>query len=129
MLKLALGLVPAAFLLAIAIVALGTLNGFAALRCDVVGDASWYGPQHHGRATASGEIFDQWALTAAMSSRKHLGERWRVSYGGKSVEVRINDTGGFAKYGRIVDLSRGAFRKLADEDAGVLRDVCMLRIK
>ena len=81
---------------------------------------SWYGNEHHGRATASGAIFNQNALTAAMMSRDHFGERWRVTYGKKSVVVTINDTGDFAKYGRGMDLSRGAFAKLAPIGKGVI---------
>lgn len=83
------------------------------------GEASWYGPAHHGRTTASGERFDQWAMTAARPSRRDLGKVYRVTYRGRSVRVRINDTGGFARYGRIIDLSRGAARKLGMERAGV----------
>lgn len=94
---------------------------------QICGNASWYGPAHHGRVTASGAVFNQWAMTAAMASRSHLGEVWRVKYNGKSVVVKITDTGGFAKYGRIIDLSRGAFRKLADEGKGVL-PVCLERL-
>lgn len=82
--------------------------------------ASWYGNEHHGRKTASGAVFNQNALTAAMPSRAHLGEVWKVYYGKKSVTVRITDTGGFAKYGRGMDLSRGAFAKLAPTSKGVI---------
>lgn len=97
----------------------------AAERC---GDASWYGNEHHGRKTASGSTFNQWAMTAAMPSRKHLGERYRVTYQGKSVVVKITDTGSFAKYNRIIDLSRGAFAQLAPTGQGVLRGVCLTRL-
>jgi rare lipoprotein A (peptidoglycan hydrolase) len=38
--------------------------------------------------------------------------------------VKINDTGNFAKYGRVIDMSRGSFAKLASPDAGVIR-VCL----
>jgi rare lipoprotein A len=82
---------------------------------------SWYGREHDGRRTASGAVFHQWGLSAAMPSRGHLGERWRVSYGKRSVVVTVNDTGGFAKYGRGMDLSRGAFSRLANETVGVIR--------
>ena len=82
---------------------------------------SWYGNEHEGRETASGAVFRQNAMTAAMPTRKHLGERWQVTYGKRSVVVTITDTGDFAKYGRGMDLSRGAFAKLAHIDKGVLR--------
>lgn len=97
-------------------------------RCDLVGDASWYGKQFHGRLTRSGERYNQWAMSAAMPSKSHIGETWRATYHGKSVVVRINDTGNFSKYGRVIDFSRGAFGKLAPEGQGVLKDVCLKRL-
>ena len=81
---------------------------------------SYYCCEHHGRKTASGAVFNENALTAAMPSRAHLGEVWKVYYGAKSVKVKITDTGGFAKYGRGMDLSRGAFAKLAPIGKGVI---------
>lgn len=115
----------AATIIVIAAVAVIMWTGaaWAAAQC---GTASWYGNQHHGRATASGEIFDQWGMTAAVPKRSQFGT-YRVTYKGKSVIVRANDTGGFAKYGRIIDLSRGAARKLGMEQAGVGK-VCMERL-
>ena len=81
---------------------------------------SYYCCEHNGRKTASGAVFDQNALSAAMPTRAHLGEVWKVYYGKKSVTVKITDTGGFAKYGRGMDLSRGAFAKLAPIGKGVI---------
>lgn len=81
---------------------------------------SYYCCEHHNRRTASGSVFNENALTAAMPSRAHLGEVWKVYYGKKSVTVKITDTGGFAKYGRGMDLSRGAFAKLAPTSKGVI---------
>jgi rare lipoprotein A len=72
------------------------------------GVASWYGPGFHGKPTASGEAFDQEALTAAHPSWK-FGTRVRVTLlsTGKSVVVRINDR--FPAYKkRVIDLSRAA---------------------
>lgn len=40
---------------------------------------------------------------------------------GKSVTVRVNDTGGFKKYGRTLDLSRGAFSKIANIKTGIIK--------
>lgn len=97
-----------------------------ALSCEKV-VASYYCCEFHGRTTASGATFNQNAMTAAMPARKHLGQRYRVTAGGKSVVVRITDTGGFAKYGRVIDLSRGAFAKLAPTSKGVIR-VCLERV-
>lgn len=93
-------------------------------RCGV---ASWYGNEHHGRHTASGKVFNQWGLSAAHMTLP-FGTKLRVSYQGRSVDVVVNDRGNFAKYGRIIDLSRGAFRKLANERVGVLKGVCLTRI-
>ncbi len=91
------------------------------------GKASFYCCGHHGRATASGEIFNQNAFTAAVPKRSQFGT-YRVTHNGKSVIVRANDTGGFAKYGRVIDLSKAAFARLAPTSRGVIR-VCMERLK
>lgn len=92
-------------------------NGAAALQHS--GKASWYGPGFHGRRTASGEIYDESAMTAAHKSLP-LGSRARVTnlMNGSSVEVRINDRGPFIA-GRIIDLSRAAARALGILEAGV----------
>ena len=78
-----------------------------------IGKASWYGPGFHGKKTASGQRFDQYALTAA-HPRLPLGIRARVTnlHNGKEVEVTINDRGPHGG-GRIIDLSRAAAKKLA----------------
>jgi rare lipoprotein A len=90
--------------------------GGCALRRDIppepgmaqTGIASWYGPGFHGRMTSSGERYDQLALTAAHPTLP-LGTRARVTNmeTGRSIEVRVNDRGPFAK-GRAIDLSYGA---------------------
>ena len=82
-----------------------------------VGMASWYGPKFHGRKTASGEVFDMHAYTAAHRTLP-FGTLVRVTYlkTGKSVVVRINDRGPW-KRGRIIDLSYAAARKV-----GLVRD-------
>lgn len=70
------------------------------------GIASWYGPGFHGRKTANGEIYDQFALTAAHRTLP-LPSMVRVTNlgNGRSITVRINDRGPFAN-NRIIDLSR-----------------------
>lgn len=76
------------------------------------GKASWYGNEYHGRQTASGEVFNQNAMTAAHRELpfgtivlvKNLNN-------GRTVKVRINDRGPFVR-GRIIDLSRGAAEKI-----------------
>ena len=92
------------------------------------GKASYYCCEHHGRATASGEIFNQNAMTAAMPNRSELGRSYRVTHAGRSVVVRITDTGGFAKYGRVIDLSRASFERLAPLGRGVI-EVCLVRVR
>lgn len=72
--------------------------------------ASWYGNQFHGRKTASGERFNQHAMTAAHRTLA-FGTLVRVTHKGKSVVVRINDRGPFIR-GRTIDLSKGAARKI-----------------
>lgn len=78
----------------------------------VVGIASWYGPGFHGRRTASGERFDQDALTAAHPSWA-FGTRVRVTLlsTGRSAVVRINDRFPAHK-GRAIDVSRGTARAI-----------------
>ena len=72
------------------------------------GLASWYGPNFHGKRTASGAIFNQNALTAAHKSLP-FGSKVKVTNlsNKKSVVVTINDRGPF-KAGRIIDLSKKA---------------------
>lgn len=86
-----------------------------------VGVASWYGPGFHGRATASGERYDQNELTAAHRTWP-LGTPVRVTHldSGRSVVVRINDRGPFVD-DREIDLSYGAARKLGMVRAGTAR--------
>ncbi len=83
------------------------------------GVASWYGHPYHGRAAASGEIYDMEKLTAA--HRTLPFHTWvRVDAGnGKTVEVRINDRGPFVD-GRIIDLSRAAARQIGLLGPGTL---------
>jgi rare lipoprotein A len=72
------------------------------------GISSWYGPGFHGRKTASGEIYDKNELTAAHRTLQ-MPSLVRVTHldNGRSVIVRINDRGPFAK-GRIIDVSQRA---------------------
>ena len=87
----------------------------------VRGMASWYGGHFHGRTTASGERFNKEDFTAAHRTLP-FGTLVRVTntLNGRSVTVRINDRGPFAK-GRIIDLSEAAARKLAMLEKGVVR--------
>lgn len=72
------------------------------------GEASWYGPDFHGRLTANGEKYDMNGLTAAHRTLPFNTEVLVENLdNGKTVQVRINDRGPFAK-DRIIDLSKGA---------------------
>jgi len=82
------------------------------------GAASWYGPGFQGRRTASGEIFNTHALTAAHRSLP-FGTQVRVTNErtGRSVVVRINDRGPYA-HGRIIDLSKAAAQAVGVSGVG-----------
>ncbi|MCP4747759.1 MAG: septal ring lytic transglycosylase RlpA family protein [Desulfobacteraceae bacterium] len=86
-----------------------------------VGVASYYSDPFHGRKTASGERYNQYAMTAA---HQHLpfGTHVRVTnlQNGRWVIVRINDRGPFAK-GRIIDLSYSAAKKLRIANKGTAK--------
>ena len=77
-----------------------------------VGIASWYGPGFHGKATASGTVYNQNEFTAAHQTLP-LGARVMVTNmeTGSATEVTITDRGPFAK-GRIIDLSYAAAQSL-----------------
>lgn len=84
------------------------------------GTASWYGAEYHGRPTASGELFDRNALTAA--HRDLAFDTWvEVNNlgNGRRVTVRINDRGPASSTGRIIDLSERAADDLGMKIAGL----------
>ncbi|WP_165664625.1 septal ring lytic transglycosylase RlpA family protein [Metapseudomonas otitidis] len=82
-------------------------------------EASYYGARHHGKRTASGERFDQNALTAAHRTLP-FGTRVKVTNlnNDRSVVVRINDRGPHVR-GRLIDLSRRAAEALDMLRSGV----------
>jgi rare lipoprotein A len=83
------------------------------------GMASWYGKQFHGNRTASGEIFDMFAMTAAHPTMPIPSYARVVNpRNGRSVIVRVNDRGPF-RDGRVIDLSYAAATKLGIVDAGI----------
>jgi rare lipoprotein A len=84
------------------------------------GMASFYGNES-GSKTASGQRFNQNAMTAAHRSLP-FGTKLRVTHGGQSVVVTINDRGPFIK-GRVLDLSTAAARAVGLTSAGVGRVV------
>jgi rare lipoprotein A (peptidoglycan hydrolase) len=83
--------------------------------------ASWYGRSFTGRPTTSGERFDPHRFTAASVSIP-LGSVVKVENpkNGRSVKVRINDCGPYAR-GRSLDLSLGAAQKIGIDRQGVTR--------
>jgi rare lipoprotein A len=83
------------------------------------GIASWYGHPFHGRATANGEIYDMYTISAAHRTLP-FGTVVRVHdlENGKDVTVRINDRGPFVE-GRIIDLSFAAAQAM--EMSGIAR--------
>jgi len=93
----------------------------AVVTSTLTGMASWYGPGLHGRRSASGEMFNQNALTAAHRTLP-FGTRVRVTNlsTGQQVVVRINDRGPFS-HGRILDLSTAAANQIGLKAAGVGR--------
>ncbi len=85
------------------------------------GDASWYGPDFHGKQTASGEIYNKHAFTAAHKTLP-FGTRVNVKNldNGLSTNVVINDRGPF-KSGRIIDLSYAAANQINMVGRGTAR--------
>ncbi|MEX0808158.1 MAG: septal ring lytic transglycosylase RlpA family protein [Dongiaceae bacterium] len=88
---------------------------------DQSGIASWYGPGFDGKQTATGEIYDENALTAAHQTLP-MPTLVRITNleNGRAIELRINDRGPFAN-GRIIDVSRRAAQLLGFENAGTAR--------
>src|SRR3974390_2958601 len=88
---------------------------------DETGIASWYGPSFHGQHTANGEIFDATGISAAHRTLPMpVNVRVTNLENGKSLMVRVNDRGPFAR-GRIIDLSVGAAKLLGFYGKGTAR--------
>ena len=85
------------------------------------GEASWYGPTFEGRSTASGELYDMTASTAAHGTLP-FGSMVRLinTRTGKSAVVRINDRGPYVK-GREMDVSYQVATRLGMINRGVAR--------
>lgn len=88
------------------------------------GGASWYGPGFNGKRAASGEIFNENAMTAAHRSLP-FGTKLVVTdqRTGRTVRVTINDRGPFIG-SRIIDLSKAAATELGFRNRGVT-SVCI----
>lgn len=86
-----------------------------------VGMASWYGGQHHGRKTATGETFDMRRPSAAHKTLPlpSIVEVKNLE-NGRKIRVRVNDRGPFVD-GRIIDLSREAAEQLGMLEQGLAK--------
>jgi len=88
---------------------------------DETGIASWYGEEFHGKYTANGEVFDRNALTAA---HRTLPMPCIVQVtnleNGRSLQLRVNDRGPFAR-GRIIDVSRRSAQLLGFDSMGTAK--------
>jgi|EndMetStandDraft_5_1072996.scaffolds.fasta_scaffold39660_1 rare lipoprotein A len=88
------------------------------------GLASWYGRKFHGKRTASGEVYNMYAMTAAHKTMPIPSyARVRNPANGREVIVRVNDRGPFHP-GRVIDLSYTAALKL-----GVLNGVAPVEVE
>ncbi|MCB5307843.1 endolytic peptidoglycan transglycosylase RlpA [Yersinia massiliensis] len=76
------------------------------------GLAAWYGEEANGNTTATGEIFDPNALTAAHPTLP-IPSYVRVTNisNGRQIVVRVNDRGPYTP-GRVIDLSKAAADRL-----------------
>lgn len=85
------------------------------------GTASWYGTKFHGQATANGEKYDLYGMSAAHKTLP-LPSYVKVTNldNGKSVILRVNDRGPFYS-DRIIDLSFAAAKKLGYAESGTAR--------
>jgi len=82
---------------------------------------SWYGNKHSGNRMFNGEVFNENNLTCAAPKRVPIGSRIKITNldNNKVVIVRVTDRGGFAtKNPNKLDLSKGAFKKIASKGVG-----------
>ncbi|BBP81243.1 septal ring lytic transglycosylase RlpA [Pseudomonas sp. No.21] len=92
-----------------------------ARRYQATGTASWYGTKFHGQATANGEAYDLYGMTAAHKTLP-LPSYVKVTNldNGRTVILRVNDRGPFYS-DRIIDLSFAAAKKLGYAETGTAR--------
>ena len=88
---------------------------------DQEGVATWYGSNYHLKNTANGEVFDQYALSAAHTTLPlpSIVEVTNLE-NGRTAQVRVNDRGPF-KGGAIIDVSQAVARQLGFEQQGQAR--------
>nr|WP_294839750.1 septal ring lytic transglycosylase RlpA family protein [uncultured Methylotenera sp.] len=84
------------------------------------GEASFYDDKFQNRKTASGERYNH-SLKTAAHNKIPFGSSVKVTNknNGKSVVVKVNDRGPFAK-GRVIDLSKSAFSSIGNPSSGVI---------
>ncbi len=88
---------------------------------DETGIASWYGAAFHGKKTANGETYDMNALTAAHRTLPMPSFVRVTNLGnGRSIVLKVNDRGPFAK-GRIIDVSRRGAQLLGFQEQGTAK--------
>lgn len=99
---------------------LGLILGLATLLTSFTTKMSHYHDKYHGRRSADGSIFSQDKLTCASNKHK-LGDSLRVTNpkNGKSVDVKVTDRLS-PKYGNRIDLSKKAFKQIAELRQGVV---------
>ena len=87
----------------------------------VIGVASFYSDKFNGKRTASGEKFNNSAMTAAHKTLP-FGTHMKVTNmrNKKSVVVRINDRGPHKK-GRVIDLTQAAAHKIGFGSHGLAK--------
>ncbi|MFM7084410.1 MAG: septal ring lytic transglycosylase RlpA family protein [Hyphomicrobium sp.] len=88
---------------------------------DVVGTASWYGEDFHGRKTANGEIYDMNALSAAHPTLPMPSYVYVTNLdNGRTILVRVNDRGPYVD-NRLIDLSYRTAKELGADKKGLTR--------
>ncbi|KKC32999.1 hypothetical protein WH91_10870 [Devosia psychrophila] len=110
---------------AVSVVAVAAaLFSFSTVAYAQCGGASWYGPGFNGKRAASGQVFNENAMTAAHRSLP-FGTKVTVTdqNTGKHIEVTINDRGPFHGK-RIIDLSKAAATALGFRNRGTT-SVCL----
>ncbi len=91
-------------------------SDYKATGIKLSGIASWYGNEFNGKPTASGEIYNENDFTCA-SKTLPFGTFLCVTYGNKSVVVKVTDRGPFVE-GRVLDLSKASAKALGISGIG-----------
>lgn len=93
----------------------------SAERFQETGIASWYGKKFHGRKTASGEVYNMYAMTAAHKILPMFTKvRVKNLENGRSAVFTVNDRGPFVK-NRVIDLSYQGARTLGFDAKGTAK--------